>query len=227
MGRNAKAKVQKAATKAKNASRASARGSTRESASGSHLGATSSRPSTPQMGELQRPDSRSSMHSTMSFESGLTQDYDEMGEPEEWDDDGDDIEFQPKQVPAKSFNRRGFTIYVMFLALFCYNTLGMGSTVYHMAEFTRNMVSKDDFFRISNAEEYWEWQAVHFFPGLREFSVGPAEDDADGDNIMETAPFRVVSVPRIRQVRSEPCNTKKSFMHITGTCFQPGDWTER
>ena len=63
-------------------------------------------------------------------------------------DSDDDIEFQPKQVPAKGFNKKGFITYCFFLGLFCYNTVADGSSIFFFADFARNLVSKDDFFRI-------------------------------------------------------------------------------
>jgi len=55
------------------------------------------------------------------------------------EDSDDEIEFQPKQVPAKSFNKKGFIIYCVFLGLFCYNTVAAGSDVFFFADFARNL----------------------------------------------------------------------------------------
>jgi len=128
----------------------------------------------------------------------------------------DEIEFQPKQVPAKPFNKRGFTMYCCFLGLFCYNTPMSGSDVYFFADFSRNLVSKDDFWRITNAEEYYEWMGTHFFPSLIEYST-EAED---------LEPFRLLSVPRVRQVRGKPCSIPESMTHVTETCYEWGESTE-
>jgi hypothetical protein len=78
-----------------------------------------------------RPDSRASARSSLaSRESTHTADYDMMDQDYDVDadwDEGEEIEFQPKQVPPKPFNRRGFFIYIVFLLLFCWNTLGSGT----------------------------------------------------------------------------------------------------
>ena len=131
-------------------------------------------------------------------------------------DSDDEIEFQPKQVPPKPFDKRGLAIYCCFLGLFCYNTLMAGSEVYFFADFSRNLVSKDDFFRITNGGEYYEWLGTHFFPSLIHYSTG-AED---------SEPFRLLSVPRIRQIRGTPCAIPSAMSHVTQTCYEWGESTD-
>jgi hypothetical protein len=88
------------------------------------------------------------------------------------------------------------------------------------------MVSKDDFVRVKNIEEYHEYLAVHFFPGLAEFSVQAANDEADEDSRLQSPPARLLSVPRIRQVRSEPCSIGGDMSHVSGACYEPGEYVK-
>ena len=172
-----------------------------------------------------RPDSRGSVEGSDRPSSRQSQASYGMSEYDPEDDssdesgseseDDDDVEFQIKQVPVAQFNKRGFFGYCIFLGLFVYNTMWggiAGSDAYYFADFCRGMTSKDDFWGISNSEEYYLWLGVHFFPSLAEYSV----------TVDDTEPFRLLSVPRIRQVRGTACAVPTRMTHIAETCYEWG-----
>ena len=107
----------------------------------------------------------------------------------------EEIEFQPRQMPAGVFEKVPFAFYIAFLIYFFVLVVGtnpLNDSFYQFAQYGRDAVSLDDFMRITNREEYVEWFDVHLLSGFAEASVGREAN----------SPFQLVGGPRIRQARA-------------------------
>ena len=125
-----------------------------------------------------------------------------------------EVAFQPRALPVKTFDRDGFMVYALFLALFIMSTIGDRSNEqYYFAAAVKTAFSEPDFMQIAEPGEYYEWLAMKFLPKMAELSVANAPDAA----------FAIVGAPRIKQVRGANCTTPEYMAHVVPNCYDNVD----
>jgi hypothetical protein len=83
----------------------------------------------------------------------------------------EELEFQPRGLPAKMFDKRGFLCYMIFLLTFCWVTFGeRGSEVHYLSSTAREIAKQPEFLRISNTDEYYQWLSFHLLYNLKSYS---------------------------------------------------------
>lgn len=135
-------------------------------------------------------------------------------------DDGDassvkgGVHFQPRALPVKTFDRDGFVVYCIFLATFLVSHIGdRGSDQYYFASAVKDSFAADEFETISSPDQYFQWLALHFLPGMAGSSVGKARDSS----------FSIVGAPRIKQLRGANCTTPDYMKHVVPNCYSDED----
>lgn len=130
-----------------------------------------------------------------SVEAGKVAERNQMSQPDSDDTSMQPLEFQPRPIPPKERDNVGLCSYICFLCLFVFVTVDHDASVYHFVETAKQKVSVEDFLRIEDPEEYYEWLGYHFFPGLSYLSYYRPEASAVG----------MVGLPRLRQTRASAC----------------------
>lgn len=70
----------------------------------------------------------------------------------------DNIMFSERTLPKEPFQTVGFTMYVVFLVVFCVVTIGrQGEAPFLLAKFARDQIGHDEFMKIDNTIAYTEW----------------------------------------------------------------------
>ena len=126
----------------------------------------------------------------------------------------DAVHFQPRALPVKQFDRDGFVVYCIFLAAFLVSHIGdRTSDQYYFASAVKDSFAADEFRTIGSPDQYFEWLALHFLPGMAGSSVGKARDSS----------FSIVGAPRIKQLRGANCTTPEYMQRIVPNCYSDED----
>ena len=128
-----------------------------------------------------------------------------------------ELNFQPRALPVKKFDRDGFLVYVIFLAAFLVSHIGdRSSDQYYFAAAVKDLFAAPEFGLITSPVEYYEWLAVHFLPSMAAYSV----DNAPG------AAFSIVGAPRMKQLRGANCTAAAYMDHVVSNCYSNEDDTQ-
>jgi hypothetical protein len=123
------------------------------------------------------------------------------------------LHFQPRGLPAKSFDRNSFVIYLLFLALFLWSVLGSRSSdAYFFAQTAKTIVNAEQFEHIDTSSDYYEWLGTHFLPGMAAHSV------ASGARALV-----LVGSPRIKQLRAANCTAPPYMAATAQHCYDYGE----
>lgn len=170
-------------------------------------------------GDGAEPNAQSRRQSKAALDARGTADH--LGWSDRSDSDDDDegsvkdgVHFQPRALTEKQFDRDGFVVYCIFLGAFLVSHIGgRSSDQYYFASAVKDSFAADEFQRIAKPNEYFEWLALHFLPGMADLSFGKAPDSS----------VSIVGAPRITQLRGANCTTPEYMQHIVPNCYSDED----